>query len=382
MKKDYYEIIGVPKNATLQDIKKKYRSLALQFHPDRVPEDKKKESEEKFKEISEAYGVLSDPQKRATYDQYGHAGIDQNYTTEDIFRGADFSSVFGESGLGDILSSMFGDAGFDVFGGGRGSAGGRRRAAHGRDIQYELEVTLAEAFNGVEKKIKVPRNEHCTTCDGSGAKPGSKLKSCATCGGRGQVIMSSGFFRMQQTCHACGGQGQIITEYCPQCNGKGHVRATRNIDVKIPAGVDNSTRVRVSSQGEIGPGGAGDLYLYIHVLPHDVFSREGDDLHMELSVSFVKAALGAEVSVPTLSGNVSMKIPSGTQSGKIFRLKAKGIPNVRGGGIGDLYVRVMLHVPERLSAEQKKLLEEYAKVSGEEVSSVESIKEKIKKVFK
>ncbi len=383
MKKDYYEILGVPKDADIAQIKKVYRSLALKYHPDRVEEAQKKEAEEKFKEISEAYGVLSDPQKRKMYDQHGHAGIDQRYTSEDIFRGADFNSVFGESGLGDIFSQFFGDSAFEAFGGGRAGGGRGQRGYRGRDIQYEMEVSLQEAFSGIEKKIQVPRNEHCTQCNGSGAKSESSMKVCPTCRGQGQVVMSSGFFRMAQTCSACSGQGKIITEYCPQCNGKGVMRVTRNIDVKIPAGVDNDSRLRIKGEGEIGSAGHGDLYLYILVKQHPTFQREGKDLHMSLAVSFVKAALGSEVAVPTLSGNVTMKIPPGTQSGRVFRLKGKGMPDVHGGQQGDQYVRAMLEVPIRLSSEQKRLLEEYARVSGETVGNgEETFKEKIKKVFK
>ncbi|VAX36922.1 Chaperone protein DnaJ [hydrothermal vent metagenome] len=383
MKKDYYEILGVPKDSTVQQIKKKYRSLALRHHPDRVAENEKAKSEEKFKEISEAYGVLADPKKREMYDQYGHAGIDQQYTSEDIFRGADFGSIFEGAGLGDVFSQFFGGSG-----GGRSSGGhdffggGQQRVQRGRDIQYEVDITLEEAYSGIAKSIKIPRNEHCKHCDGSGSKPGSQMQTCTTCNGKGQVIVSSGFFRMQQACSACGGKGQMITEYCPKCHGKGAVKATRKIEVNIPAGVDNSSRLRVQNEGEIGSGGAGDLYLYIHVLPHDVFQREENDLHMQLPVSFVTAALGGEVDVPTIEGNVSMKIPAGTQSGRVFRLKGKGMPDLRSGVCADQYVRVMLQVPKRLSDQQKKLLEEFAKVSGEKVSAkAESLADKVKKVF-
>jgi len=380
MKKDYYEILGVPKESTVQQIKKKYRSLALRYHPDRVPENEKSKAEAKFKEISEAYGVLSDTKKRQMYDQYGHAGIDQQYTSEDIFRGADFGSIFEGAGLGDIFSQFFGggSSGFDF----RGGSGGGRRVQRGHDIQYEVDITLEEAYSGVTKNIKIPRNEHCKHCDGSGAKPGSKMKTCSTCNGNGQVIMSSGFFRMQQTCSACSGKGKIITEYCPQCQGKGIVRATRKIEVNIPAGVDNSSRLRVQNEGEIGSGGPGDLYLYIHVLKHDTFQRDGNDLHMQLPVSFVIAALGGGVSVPTINGNVEMKIPAGTQSGRVFRLKGKGMPDLRSGICADQYVRVMLQVPTRLNPKQKELLEEFATISGESVEEKRgTLKEKIKKVF-
>ncbi len=382
MKKDYYEILGVQKTATVDEIKKAYRSLALTHHPDRVPEGKKKEAEEKFKEISEAYGVLSDPQKRQLYDQHGHAGIDQNFTSEDIFKNADFSSVFGDSGLGDIFSQIFGDSGIEgTFGGGSSRRG--RGPKRGHDIQYEVDISLEDAYSGVERKIQVPRHEYCTDCQGTGAKSGTKLKTCATCKGQGAVIMASGFFRMQQTCSTCGGRGQVITEYCPKCSGKGQIRVTRNIDVKIPAGVDNSSRLRITGQGEIGKGGAGDLYLFIHVLPHDIFQREGSDVYMDHSVSFVKAALGGEVSVPTLKGSVVMQIPSGTQSGKVFRLKDKGMFDLHSGRTGDQYVKVMIGVPNKLTHDQKRLLEEFAQVSGEDVNSFgDSFKEKIKKVFK
>lgn len=382
MKKDYYEILGVPKSATLQDIKKAYRSLALSHHPDRVPEEKKKEAEEKFKEISEAYGVLSDSKKRAMYDQYGHSGIDQQFTQEDIFRGADFSSVFGEAGLGDIFSRIFGDAGFDVFGSSGSGRGGGRRARRGHDIQYEVELTLEEAFSGVKKVIKVPRHENCSACGGSGARPGSKPKTCPACKGQGQIVMSNGFFRMAQTCSQCGGQGKVITEYCSQCNAQGQVRITRNVTVDFPAGVDNESQLRVRGEGEGGTAGHGDLYIFVRIRPHPVFQRNGNDLHMQLPVSFVRAALGAEVSVPTINGSVSMKIPAGTQSGKVFRLKHKGMPDLRDRSHGDQYVKVMLQVPTRLTADQKRLLEEYARVSGEEVEDVSSFSEKIKKVFK
>lgn len=376
MKKDYYEILGVPKDADVAAIKKAYRSLALKYHPDRVPEAEKKEAEEKFKEISEAYGVLSDPQKRQMYDQYGHSGIDQRYTAEDIFKGADFSSIFGESDLGDILGSFFGDAMFGGRGGGRSS-----RARRGRDIQYEVEITLEEAYEGIKKKIKVPRHEPCTTCDGSGAKPGTKPKTCTTCKGQGQVVMSNGFFRMAQTCSACGGQGTVITDFCPACHGQGLIKVTRNIDVNIPAGVDNDTRLRVKGEGEIGQAGPGDLYLYILVRRHALYERKGNDLYCDYPVSFAIAALGGEISVRTLSGDVSMKIPSGTQSGKTFRLKSKGMPDLHAGGTGDQYVRVMISVPEHLTSEQRRLLEEYAKISGEKTGT-DSLADKFKNVFK
>ncbi len=378
MKKDYYEILGIAKEATVQEVKKAYRSKALKYHPDRVAPEKKKEAEERFKEISEAYGVLSDPQKRQMYDQHGHAGIDQRYTSEDIFKGADFGSIFGEGGLGDVFEQFFGGSSFGSTGG-----GSRQRARRGADIQYETELMLEEAFKGGNKKIKVPRHEMCDSCGGSGAKPGTKPKACHTCNGSGQVFMSSGFFRMAQTCPSCHGSAQVIEHPCQNCQGRGVVRVTRNIDVNIPAGVSSETRLRVRGEGEAGPAGSGDLYLYILVKPHEIFERDGNDLHVNLPVSFVTAALGGEMSVPTLNGKVSMAIPSGTQSGKVFRLRGKGMPDVHGGSQGDEYARVMVQVPNHLSAEQRKLLEEFARISGEDSQKHEdSFADKIKKVFK
>jgi len=382
--KDYYEILGVKKDAAVPEIKKAYRSLALKFHPDRVEESKKKASEAKFKEITEAYGVLSDPKKRQMYDQYGHQGINQNFSQEDIFRNADFSSIFGDSNdINDILQRFFG--GSDLFGGGGGSGGrrgGGRQAQRGGDLQMELQVTLEDAHSGIHKTIEIPRNEHCKACNGTGAKDPSKIKTCKTCGGRGQVMSSSGFFRMTQTCHECRGQGRTIAEYCPKCSGKGHVRVRRAVDVNIPAGVYTGSQLRLRGEGEAGRDGAGDLYLIINVLPHDTFRREGDHIYSQAAVSFVKAALGGDVTVATLGGNVSMTVPSGTQSGKMFRLKGKGMPDIaQKGEFGDHYVKVMVAVPTRLSDEQRRLLEEFARISGEEIKNG-SFKEKLRKAFK
>lgn len=378
MKKDYYEILGVKKDAGLPDIKKAYRQLAMRYHPDRVAEGEKKQAEEKFKEISEAYGVLSDSQKRELYDRHGHAGIDQNYTAEDIFRGADFSSVFGEGGLDDILSQFFGDS----FGFGGGGGRRQRRAVRGRDIQYEVELTLEEAYRGLKKTIRVPRNESCRDCQGTGARNGTAFLDCQDCGGRGQVMMNSGFFRLAQTCPSCRGAGRVIKESCPVCRGQGHTKEVRNIEVNLPPGLDNDSQMRLRGEGEIGPGGAGDLYLYIRVKDHPTFRRVRSDLEMDMGVSFVKAALGADISVPTLNGPVTMKLPPGTDSGKVFRLKGRGMPDVHEhGSFGDLYVRVMVEVPKRLSAEQRRALEDFARAGGESVGG-ETIKEKIKKAFK
>lgn len=377
MKKDYYEILGIKKDAASADIKKAYRQLAMRHHPDRVQESEKKEAEEKFKEISEAYGVLSDAQKRQTYDQHGHAGIDQNYTSDDIFRGADFSSVFGDGGLDDILGQFFGGSS----GGGRSR--GQRRPARGRDIQYEVELALEEVFSGVKKTIKVPRNEVCKDCNGNGAKGGTALSDCQACGGQGQVMMNNGFFRMAQTCPSCRGEGRIIKESCPKCQGRGSIKHVREIEVNFPKGLDTDSQMRLRSEGEIGPGGPGDLYIFIRVKKHATFRRTGNDLEMDLLVSFVKAALGGEIEVPALAGPVTMKLPAGTESGKTFRVRQKGMPDLRSDNVsGDLYVRVMIDVPKKLSGEQRRLLEEFAKASGEDLSGAGSIKDKMKKIFK
>ncbi|HOU35871.1 MAG TPA: molecular chaperone DnaJ [Candidatus Omnitrophota bacterium] len=381
-KRDYYEILGVSKSASVDEIKKTYRTLALKFHPDRVPHDQKKAAEEKFKEISEAYAVLSDPEKRKMYDQYGHAGIDQRYAQEDIFRGADFSSIFGSMGGGGMFEDLFADLGFDIFGGGRsqGRAGaGRQR--RGRDLEITVNISLEEAASGLEKTITVPRYEMCPVCSGSGAKPGTKKSACQQCHGSGRVVVSSGFFQLAQTCPRCHGQGETIQTPCPECRGEGRVRKTSNIKVKIPPGVDTGSNLRVRGEGEAGAGGRGDLYVIIDISRHPVFERRDNDIITEVTVSVTKAILGGDVQVPTLNGHVEMKIPPGTQSGKIFRLKEKGIPDVHGRGIGDELVRVNVEIPTRLNSEQRRLIEEFARASGESVSK-DSFTDKIKKTFR
>lgn len=381
-KRDYYEILGVKKSASFDDIKKAYRSLALQYHPDRVPEDKKKDAEEKFKEISEAYAVLSDSQKRALYDQYGHAGVDQRYSTEDIFRGTDFSSIFEDLagfGFGDsIFEGIFGDSGFDLFGGGRRG----RRTRRGRDLEFETEITLEEVNSGVEKVLNVPRYELCKNCRGSGEKPGAKKTTCSQCRGKGQVTVSSGFFHLTQTCPQCRGAGRIITAFCPACNGQGRNKATRKIHIKIPAGIEHGSHLRVRGEGEEGQAGTGDLYVLVHVRPHSVFDRHGQDLFCEISVSMIKAILGGETGVPTINGRVSMKIPKGTQGGKIFRLTGKGLPSLRSNAKGDQLVKVNVTTPQNLSEEEIRLVEEFARIRGEEIDKTSSFGEKIKRVFK
>ncbi len=381
-KRDYYEILGVAKGTGAEEIKKAYRQLALKYHPDRNASNKK-EAEEKFKEISEAYAVLSDPKKRSTYDQFGHTGFDQRYSTEDIFRGADFSSIFEDLGLGgsvfgEILEGMFSG------GGGRARSSSRGGARAGRDLLFELDITLQEAATGVEKTINIPRYEQCNTCNGEGAKPGTKRKTCPKCQGRGQVVSSTGFFSIAQTCPQCRGEGSFITDPCPSCHGEGRVRAERKIKVKIPPGVDTGSRLRVSGEGEAGSrgGGRGDLYVSIAVQPDKVFERREEHLICEVPIGFVQAALGAEVDVPTLEGKVKMKIPPGTPSGKVFRMKGKGMPSLDGYGRGDEHVRVVVAVPERLTEEERRVLLEYARLRGEPVdSNNDSFVQKVKRTF-
>jgi len=381
-KRDYYEILGMKKNASLEEIKKAYRELALRHHPDRVPADQKKEAEEKFKEISEAYAVLSDPKKRALYDQYGHAGIDQRFTYEDIFKGADFSSIFedlGDFGFGGgLFEEIFGDMGFDIFGRSRRRQPGRR----GRDLEIETDITLEEAATGIEKTIQLPRYEPCTTCQGTGAKPGTKKSTCPQCKGTGRTVISSGFFQLAQTCNRCRGQGSVITAPCPDCRGEGRSKVTRKLKIKIPAGVYTGSSLRIRGEGEAGTLSRGNLYVVINIRPHRIFDRHNNDIICEVDISVVKAILGGEIEVPTLNGHVKMKIPPGTQPNRIFRLRDKGIPDLHGRGAGDELVRINVKIPTSLTREERRLIEEFAKLSGEEVDSKESIIDKVKKTFK
>ena len=381
-KRDYYEILGVKKSASLDEIKKAYREMALRYHPDRVPHEQKKEAEEKFKEISEAYAVLSDSSKRALYDQYGHSGIDQKYAYEDIFKGADFSSVFqdlGDFGFGaGIFDEIFSDLGFDISGS-RTRRGGRSR--RGRDLEITIDITLEEAALGTEKIITVPRYETCSTCSGSGAKPGTKKNTCPVCRGQGRTVVSSGFFQLAQTCSKCGGEGSIIQAPCPDCRGEGRQKVTRKIKVRIPAGVDTGSHLRIRGEGESGTAGKGDLYAIIEVEPHPVFQRHNNDILTEINISVVKAILGGEIEVPTLDGKVKMKIPAGTQPGKIFRLREKGLLDLHGRGMGDELIRVNVEIPAYLTNQQRALIEEFSRLSGEDINK-ESFTEKIKKAFK
>ncbi|MFA4989179.1 MAG: molecular chaperone DnaJ [Candidatus Omnitrophota bacterium] len=364
-KRDYYEILGVHKNASLDEVKKAYRELALKFHPDRVPHEQKKEAEEKFKEISESYAVLSDSQKRALYDQYGHSGIDQKYAQEDIFKGADFSSVFrdlGDFGLGGgLFDEIFSDLGYDFFGGRSARASGGRRN-RGRDLQISVSITLEEAAIGTEKTITVPRYETCPVCSGTGARPGTRKTTCPQCKGSGHTVVGSRGFFIQQTCSRCSGEGAVIQSPCPECRGEGRTKITRKIKVKIPAGVDTGSHLRVRGEGEVGTASKGDLYVIIEIMPHSVFQRHGNDILIEVGLNLSKAVLGGDIIVPTLKGRADMKIPAGTQTGSIFRLKAKGIPDVHGRGIGDELVRVNVEIPKRLTPEQRRLIEEFSRL--------------------
>jgi molecular chaperone DnaJ len=358
-KKDYYEILGVPRNATKEEIKAAYRRLALQYHPDR---NKSPDAEEKFKEISEAYAVLSDDEKRRQYDLYGHAGIEGRYSWEDIFGRADFEDVFRDLGFG--LGSIF-----DLFFGGRGRAEGPRR---GRDIRYDLEITLEEAARGVEKELKIPVYETCHNCGGSGAKPGTRPRPCPECNGSGQVRYegSRGFMRFVrvETCGRCGGSGELIDFPCSICGGSGKARRTRRVVVNIPRGVDTGYGLRMAGMGEPGESGAppGDLLIFLSIKPHEIFERNGDDLLCEVRIGFSEAALGAEIEVPTIDGPAKLRIPPGTQTGTVFRLKGKGMPKLDGLGRGDELVRVVVQTPTKLTPRQRELLSQFAK-EGEQI---------------
>ena len=369
IKRDYYEILGIDRTASVEEIKKAYRDLALQTHPDRVAPDKKKEAEERFKEISEAYAVLSDTEKRTTYDQFGHAGIDGQYTNQDIFRGANFGDIFGGRGFEDILRG-FGFGG--TFSGGSGDFFGtraRRRPQRGADLEYPLDSTLEEAAKGCEKKINIYHTVTCSHCRGSGAKPGTGKRTCPQCQGTGQIRYTQSFFTFSQTCPQCRGMGEVIEAACGQCHGRGKVKKSSKISLKVPSGVDSGTSIRVRGKGEAGElgGPSGDLYVTIRLKPHKIFEREGSHLYCEAPLSFVTAALGGEIKVPTLEGKATMKIPSGTQTDRVFRLRGKGVPSLHGHGKGDEYVKVIVQVPARLAEKQKEILREFARASGEKL---------------
>jgi molecular chaperone DnaJ len=377
-KRDYYEVLGIGRNADEEEIKKSYRKQALKFHPDKNPEDKA--AEEKFKEVGEAYEVLSDPQKRVAYDQYGHDAFDPRrrvggrgggfHDPFEVFREA-----FGGGGVEDIFEQFFG-------GGSRRDASGPERGAN---LRYDLEIEFEEAAHGCEKEISLTKLDVCETCHGSGAEAGAQKKTCQLCAGRGQVITARGIFSIAQTCPRCGGAGRTVDKPCRKCHGKGRLERTTRKMIRIPAGVDTGTRLRSAGDGEAGVrgGSAGDLFVVLHVKAHSIFQREGDDLVYELPVSFVQAALGAEIEVPSLNGKVPLRIPAGTQTGQMFRVKGKGIKNAQGYGWGDLHVRVNVEVPANLNAIQRAKLQEFGALCDEKVNPMtQSFFEKAKRFFK
>jgi molecular chaperone DnaJ len=362
-KRDYYEILGVSRGAEAEEIKKSYRKLAIKFHPDKNPGDKA--AEESFKELGEAYEVLADPQSRAAYDQYGHAAFDPRQRSGGFGRGGfhDPTDIFREVfGGGSIFDELFGG------GGQRGEPGTQR----GADLRYDMEISFLEAAQGTEREITVSKQDECDVCHGSGAEKGATTKNCPTCGGRGQVISSRGIFSIAQTCPRCEGRGKVVDKPCTACRGQGRKEKTSKIKIKIPAGVDTGSRLRSSGNGEAGlrGGPAGDLYVILHVKEHEIFQREGDDLICDVPISFVQAALGAEVEVPTLSGTAQIRIPPGTQSSTVFRLKGKGVKNVQGYGWGDLLARVLVEVPNKLNSAQKAKLEEFGELCDENVHPI------------
>lgn len=350
-KTDYYEVLGVSKGADEREIKKAYKKLAMKFHPDRTKGDK--DLEAKFKEVKEAYEILSDSEKRRVYDQYGHDAFDQA-------RGGQGAGFGGNADFSDIFGDVFGD----IFGGGR--RGGGRRAQRGSDLRYDLEMALEDAVRGKEVELKIPRLSTCDDCDGTGSADNSAPKTCDMCHGAGQVQMRQGFFAVQQTCPQCNGRGTIVENPCKSCHGQGRKEKTRTLNVKIPAGVDTGDRVRLAGEGEAGEHGApsGDLYVQVRVREHKIFRREGNNLYCEVPVSFTQAALGGEVEVPTLDGRVKLKIPTETQTGRMFRMRGKGVKSVRSGAVGDLVCKAVIETPVNLSAKQKALLKEFEDSMG------------------
>jgi molecular chaperone DnaJ len=372
-KRDYYEVLGVEKSVTIEEIKKTYRKLAIKYHPDKNPGDKT--AEEKFKELGEAYEVLSDEQKRALYDQYGHAAFDRR--AGGYGRSGGFHDPF------EVFREVFGGASIfeDLFGGGRRDP---TQPERGDDLRYDMEISFEEAAHGCEKEVTVTKPERCDVCQGSGAEAGSQTRTCPTCGGRGQVISSRGIFSIAQTCPHCQGAGRVVDKPCKACKGAGRRERTSKIKLRIPAGVDTGSRLRSAGNGEAGfrGGPSGDLYVVLHVKAHEIFQRDGDDLLCEVPVDFVQAVLGADIEVPTLDGKSSLKIPAGTQPGTMFRLKGKGVKNIQGYGHGDLHVRINVEVPTHLSVAQKAKLQEFAELcNGNESPLRQSFFEKAKNLF-
>jgi len=356
-KRDYYEILGIDKNASKSEIKKSYRKLALKYHPDKNKSD---DAEEKFKEISEAYAVLYDDEKRNMYDQYGHAGIDQQFSREDIFRGADFGDIF--RGMGFDFGFGFDDI-FERFFGHRTGFSGRQRRRRGADLRYDIEITLEDAYNGLETNINIPRSETCDNCNGSGSKPGTNPKACPKCNGSGQMKISRrtafGMFTQVSACNKCNGEGKVIESPCPECRGRGIVQKTREIELKIPKGVDEGSQLRLAGEGEAASGGTGDLYVVVHVKRHNRFQRQGLDLYTNIDISFPEAALGTKKDIEMIDGSIErIKIPSGIKTGESIRVRNRGMPEIRGGGRGDLFAQISIDTPTNLSRRAKKLLEE------------------------
>lgn len=347
-KRDFYEVLGLAKNASKDEIRKAYRTKAMKYHPDRNPDSK--EAEDKFKEAKEAYETLYDDDKRAAYDRFGHAGVDPNM-------GGGMGGGMGGADFADAFGDIFGD----IFGGGRRGGGGGPRVQRGADLRYSLEISLEQAATGFDTEIRIPSWENCDTCSGSGAKPGTSPRMCSTCNGAGAVRMQQGFFSVQQSCPTCHGTGQEITDPCTACDGVGRVRKNKTLQVSIPAGIDDGMRIRSTGNGEPGANGGppGDLYVEVHLKRHGIFEREEDDLHCELTIPFTTAALGGDVEVPTLTGRGEISIPEGTQTGKVFRLRGKGIKGVRSSYPGDLYCHVQVEIPVRLSDEQKTILRQF-----------------------
>jgi molecular chaperone DnaJ len=380
-KRDYYDVLGVPKNASEEDIKKAYRKLAMKFHPDRNQGEGAKQAEEKFKEGKEAYEMLSDAQKRAAYDQYGHAGVDPN------MGGGRGGGPEGFGGFAEAFGDIFGD----IFGGGAAGArrgGGGQQVFRGSDLSYAMEITLEEAAHGKETQIRIPSWETCGTCNGSGAKPGTSPKTCGTCNGSGNVHLRQGFFSIQQTCPHCRGSGRIIPEPCTTCGGAGRIKRQKTLEVKIPAGINEGMRIRSAGNGEPGTNGgpAGDLYIEIRIKAHEIFERDGDDLHCTVPIGMTTAALGGSIEVPTLGAKAEIELPEGTQHGKTFRLRGKGIKGLRSSYPGDLYCHITVETPVKLTEPQRKLLKEldesFRRAGERHSPNAKSWTDRVKDIFK